>query len=73
MKPSIVLAGVFLAAASILAACEDDLVLVQAQTRQVEIEKQKPEEAVPDGLVLTQPWPATSNEKARGSEQPPAD
>ncbi|MCG3172095.1 MAG: hypothetical protein GMKNLPBB_00240 [Myxococcota bacterium] len=48
MKPSIVLAGVFLAAASILAACEDDLVLVQAQTRQVEIEKQKPEEAVPD-------------------------
>ncbi|KKC06907.1 IS1634 family transposase [Mycobacterium nebraskense] len=25
-----------------------------------------PEEAVPDGLVLTQPWPATSSEKARG-------
>jgi transposase len=25
-----------------------------------------PEEAIPDGLVLTQPWPATSSEKARG-------
>jgi hypothetical protein len=25
-----------------------------------------PEEAVPDQLVLTQPWPATSSEKARG-------
>jgi hypothetical protein len=25
-----------------------------------------PDEAVPDGLVLTQPWPATSREKARG-------
>ncbi|MCV7029361.1 IS1634 family transposase [Mycobacterium sherrisii] len=25
-----------------------------------------PDEATPDGLVLTQPWPATSNEKARG-------
>ncbi len=25
-----------------------------------------PDEAVPDGLVLTQPWPATSGEKARG-------
>jgi Transposase DDE domain len=25
-----------------------------------------PEDAVPDGLVLTQPWPATSSEKARG-------
>jgi Transposase DDE domain len=25
-----------------------------------------PDEAVPDGLVLTQPWPATSPEKARG-------
>ena len=25
-----------------------------------------PDEAVPDQLVLTQPWPATSNEKARG-------
>jgi Transposase DDE domain len=25
-----------------------------------------PDEAVPDGLVLTQPWPATSAEKARG-------
>ena len=25
-----------------------------------------PEQAVPDGLVLTQPWPATSSEKARG-------
>ena len=25
-----------------------------------------PGEAVPDGLVLTQPWPATSSEKARG-------
>ena len=25
-----------------------------------------PDEAVPDGLVLTQPWPATSSEKARG-------
>jgi hypothetical protein len=25
-----------------------------------------PDEAIPDGLVLTQPWPATSNEKARG-------
>ena len=25
-----------------------------------------PAEAVPDGLVLTQPWPATSSEKARG-------
>src|SRR4051794_6950403 len=23
-------------------------------------------EAIPDGLVLTQPWPATSSEKARG-------
>src|SRR6476619_5703534 len=25
-----------------------------------------PNEAIPDGLVLTQPWPATSSEKARG-------
>jgi hypothetical protein len=25
-----------------------------------------PDEAIPDGLVLTQPWPATSSEKARG-------
>jgi hypothetical protein len=25
-----------------------------------------PDEAVPDGLVLTQPWPATSSEKVRG-------
>jgi hypothetical protein len=25
-----------------------------------------PDEAVPDGLVLTQPWPAASSEKARG-------
>lgn len=25
-----------------------------------------PGEAVPDGLVLTQPWPATSSENARG-------
>jgi hypothetical protein len=25
-----------------------------------------PDEALPDGLVLTQPWPATSAEKARG-------
>ena len=25
-----------------------------------------PDEAVPDGLVLTQPWPATCSEKARG-------
>src|SRR5262245_29660018 len=25
-----------------------------------------PEEAIPDGLVLTQPWPATSSEQARG-------
>jgi hypothetical protein len=25
-----------------------------------------PDEAIPDGLVLTQPWPATSAEKARG-------
>jgi hypothetical protein len=25
-----------------------------------------PEETVPDGLVLTQPWPATSSEKSRG-------
>ena len=25
-----------------------------------------PDDAVPDGLVLTQPWPATSAEKARG-------
>ena len=25
-----------------------------------------PDELVPDGLVLTQPWPATSTEKARG-------
>lgn len=25
-----------------------------------------PNEAIPDGLVLTQPWPATSGEKARG-------
>jgi hypothetical protein len=25
-----------------------------------------PDEAVPDGLVLTQPWPASSSEKARG-------
>ncbi len=25
-----------------------------------------PDEAVPDGLVLTQPWPSTSTEKARG-------
>lgn len=25
-----------------------------------------PGEAVPDGLVLTQPWPSTSTEKARG-------
>jgi hypothetical protein len=26
----------------------------------------RPEQAVPDGLVLTQPWPATASEKARG-------
>jgi hypothetical protein len=25
-----------------------------------------PDEAIPDGLALTQPWPATSSEKARG-------
>jgi hypothetical protein len=25
-----------------------------------------PDEQIPDGLVLTQPWPATSSEKARG-------
>lgn len=25
-----------------------------------------PDEAIPDGLVLTQPWPATSTEKTRG-------
>jgi len=25
-----------------------------------------PDETIPDGLVLTQPWPATSSEKARG-------
>ena len=25
-----------------------------------------PDEAIPDGLVLTQPWPATAAEKARG-------
>ena len=25
-----------------------------------------PDQAIPDGLVLTQPWPATSSEKARG-------
>jgi hypothetical protein len=25
-----------------------------------------PDQAVPDGLVLTQPWPSTSAEKARG-------
>jgi len=25
-----------------------------------------PDEAIPDGLVLTQPWPATGGEKARG-------
>ena len=25
-----------------------------------------PDEEIPDGLVLTQPWPATSSEKARG-------
>jgi hypothetical protein len=25
-----------------------------------------PDEAIPDGLVLTQPWPATSSEKTRG-------
>jgi hypothetical protein len=25
-----------------------------------------PDKAVPDGLVLTQPWPATNSEKARG-------
>lgn len=25
-----------------------------------------PDQTVPDGLVLTQPWPSTSNEKARG-------
>ncbi len=25
-----------------------------------------PDEAIPDGLVLTQPWPSTSSEKARG-------
>jgi transposase len=25
-----------------------------------------PDEAIPDGLVLTQPWPASSSEKARG-------
>jgi hypothetical protein len=25
-----------------------------------------PDEQIPDGLILTQPWPATSNEKARG-------
>ena len=27
---------------------------------------QHPDEAIPDGLVLTQPWPATSAEKTRG-------
>jgi Transposase DDE domain len=27
---------------------------------------QHPEEQVPDGLVLTQPWPATGSEKSRG-------
>jgi hypothetical protein len=27
---------------------------------------QHPDEAVPDGLVLTQPWPSTNAEKARG-------
>ena len=27
---------------------------------------QHPDEAIPDGLVLTQPWPSTSSEKARG-------
>ena len=27
-----------------------------------------PDEAVPDQLVLTQPWPATSSEKTRGSQ-----
>jgi hypothetical protein len=27
---------------------------------------QHPGEAIPDGLVLTQPWPSTSSEKARG-------
>jgi hypothetical protein len=25
-----------------------------------------PDQSIPDGLVLTQPWPATSSEKARG-------
>ncbi len=25
-----------------------------------------PDEAIPDGLILTQPWPSTSGEKARG-------
>jgi hypothetical protein len=25
-----------------------------------------PDEAIPDGLILTQPWPSTSTEKARG-------
>ncbi|GAB3039806.1 IS1634-like element IS1549 family transposase [Mycobacterium bourgelatii] len=25
-----------------------------------------PQEAIPDGLILTQPWPSTSSEKARG-------
>lgn len=29
-------------------------------------DKHPPDEAVPDQLVLTQPWPATSSEKARG-------
>jgi hypothetical protein len=26
----------------------------------------RPDEVIPDGLVLTQPWPSTSSEKARG-------
>ena len=28
--------------------------------------KKHPDEVIPDGLVLTQPWPATSSEQARG-------
>jgi hypothetical protein len=28
--------------------------------------RQTPDHAIPDGLVLTQPWPSTSSEKARG-------
>jgi hypothetical protein len=30
------------------------------------MEYQAPDEAIPHGLVLTQPWPSTSSEKARG-------